>query len=271
MAIILLVYGFNSDINAGLRWIDIVIAIAILIWVFLAGLGQRIRRLHDVNYSGYWYWAGFTGYGGYFLFYLALLQPSVQRPVKWGNYLFNTPNNAAYYNQKYDPQMDHDDTPVPKITQIIKEHFFDCFKWNYRSTRTSYWVGTAINSVIAGLGYLFFYLIVFFTGLKIMMPVPNTLFSLLIILAVPFSIVFIWAIIAQIGHAVRRLHDAGLSGGWWWIGLVPYVGNLLLAFLLFHPTTKQENKWNDYLLMILKKYKKKCLVQINLYQAFFLI
>ena len=57
LAIVVGFYAFNEGLNPGIRVIDAVVAIAIYVWVFLAGLGQMIRRLHDVGYSGYWYWA----------------------------------------------------------------------------------------------------------------------------------------------------------------------------------------------------------------------
>lgn len=69
LCVILGFYAFNQSINPGIRIIDGVVAVIAYLWLFLAGLGQTIRRLHDVGYSGYWYWAAFTGYGAMFLFY----------------------------------------------------------------------------------------------------------------------------------------------------------------------------------------------------------
>ena len=120
LCIILGFYAFNQNINPGIRIVDGIVAAIVYLWLFLAALGQTIRRLHDVGYSGYWYWAAFTGYGAMFLFYLEL-QPSVQRQVKWGKYFFS--------NQDY-PAGHKETVPVPTIGQILKEHFFDCFKWN---------------------------------------------------------------------------------------------------------------------------------------------
>ena len=243
LAIVVGFYAFNEGLNPGIRVIDTVVAIAIYVWVFLAGLGQMIRRLHDVGYSGYWYWATFTGYGTMFMFYLAL-QPSVQHKVKWGKYLFS--------DQDYPEDGAKSNVPIPTIGQILKEHFFDCFKWDARSTRTSFWVGTAISQVIMTIGVLACYLLAF----MLLAPFSVTEFDsgdakvigvILIIFIIFFIAAAIWAFLAQLGHTVRRLHDAGFNGGWWWLGVIPYVGQLLLAFLLFHPTVQNEVKWDKYL------------------------
>lgn len=238
LCIILGFYAFNQNINPGIRIVDGIVAAIVYLWLFLAALGQTIRRLHDVGYSGYWYWAAFTGYGAMFLFYLEL-QPSVQRQVKWGKYFFS--------NQDY-PAGHKETVPVPTIGQILKEHFFDCFKWNARSTRTSFWVGTAINQVTLGIGTLFIYAFsAFFTIIPDWHQMPQAIGIFFLCFLILLLVILIWSFLAQLGHTVRRLHDAGFNGGWWWLGIVPYVGDLLLAFLLFHPTVDADNKWNKYL------------------------
>lgn len=238
LCILLGFYAFNQNINPGIRIVDGIVAAVVYLWLFLAALGQTIRRLHDVGYSGYWYWAAFTGYGAMFLFYLEL-QPSVQRQVKWGKYFFS--------NQDY-PAGHKETVPVPTIGQILKEHFFDCFKWNARSTRTSFWVGTAINQVTLGIGILFIYAFsAFFTIIPGWHQMPQAIGIFFLCFLILLLVILIWSFLAQLGHTVRRLHDAGFNGGWWWLGIVPYVGDLLLAFLLFHPTVDADNKWNKYL------------------------
>ena len=238
LCIILGFYAFNQNINPGIRIVDGIVAAIVYLWLFLAALGQTIRRLHDVGYSGYWYWAAFTGYGAMFLFYLEL-QPSVQRQVKWGKYFFS--------NQDY-PAGHKETVSVPTIGQILKEHFFDCFKWNARSTRTSFWVGTAINQVTLGIGTLFIYAFsAFFTIIPGWHQMPQAIGIFFLCFLILLLVILIWSFLAQLGHTVRRLHDAGFNGGWWWLGIVPYVGDLLLAFLLFHPTVDADNKWNKYL------------------------
>lgn len=247
---IILSYALGSDINPGLKWIDLVIITLIMIWCFLGSLGQTVRRLHDVNYSGYWYWAGLVSAGAYFIFYLAL-QPSVQRPVKWGGYLYvdEDKSSQAYYQRPYNEQDDIDTTPVPTIGQILKEHFFDCFNWNARSTRTSFWVGSAA-SYIATLGICLVIGICYFFNKRYYLrtnEVPDSMTIPFVILLLVSLIFLIWILIAQLSHLVRRLHDANFSGVWFFLYFIPYIGTILLDFLLFHPSVTKDNGWGGYL------------------------
>ena len=211
LCILLGFYAFNQNINPGIRIVDGIVAA--------------------------------VGYGAMFLFYLEL-QPSVQRQVKWGKYLFS--------DQDYPKGGAKSNVPVPTIGQILKEHFFDCFKWDARSTRTSFWVGTAISQVIMTIGVLVCYLLSFmllapFSVTESDSGDAKVIGVIFIIFIIFFIAAAIWAFLAQLGHTVRRLHDAGFNGGWWWLGVIPYVGQLLLAFLLFHPTVQNEVKWDKYL------------------------
>ena len=239
-----IVYYGTTTANLGLRFIDYVVATILFIWVFLAGLGQTIRRLHDVGYSGYWYWANLIPYGSLFLFYLSL-QPSKQTSTEWGSYLYTDVDVYGVFDKNTETTSK---VPVPTIGQILKEHFFDCFKWNARSTRTSYWVGTAISSVITAVLVIPIYLFAFIYGLATVNDSElDSMMPLFIIALVIMIVGLIWNFLAQLGHTVRRLHDAGLSGWWFWIVVIPYIGDWLLAFLLFHPTVEHEVKWNEYL------------------------
>lgn len=42
---------------------------------------------------------------------------------------------------------------------------------------------------------------------------------------------------------IRRIHDLGLSGWFYLLVLVPYVGNLIIFVFTVMPTQKNENKW----------------------------
>jgi uncharacterized membrane protein YhaH (DUF805 family) len=58
-----------------------------------------------------------------------------------------------------------------------------------------------------------------------------------IVVGIPF-------IVTSISLSVRRLHDSGKSGWWWWIGFVPFIGGLVLLVMYLLPGTRGPNRFN---------------------------
>ncbi len=50
--------------------------------------------------------------------------------------------------------------------------------------------------------------------------------------------------LAGLSLTVRRLHDANHTGWWWWIGLVPIVGWIVLLIFYLMPGTPGPNRYN---------------------------
>lgn len=50
----------------------------------------------------------------------------------------------------------------------------------------------------------------------------------------------------SVGVFVRRLHDIGKSGWWYWIALIPYVGALVLLFFCCMPSQPKDNEYGPY-------------------------
>ncbi len=50
--------------------------------------------------------------------------------------------------------------------------------------------------------------------------------------------------LAGLSLTVRRLHDANHTGWWWWIGLVPIVGWIVLLVFYLVPGTPGPNRYN---------------------------
>lgn len=103
-----------------------------------------------------------------------------------------------------------------------------------------------MTSIVGAILVIPFYLMAFLTALVKTDDLQSLGIGMIIWLVI-MIIGLIWLLLAQLGHTVRRLHDAGFTGWWYWISLVPYIGGFLLAFLLFHPTTKNKIGWNGYL------------------------
>lgn len=50
--------------------------------------------------------------------------------------------------------------------------------------------------------------------------------------------------IATIGLQVRRLHDTNRTGWWWWIGIIPIIGGIVLLVFDCLPGTPGPNKYD---------------------------
>lgn len=75
-----------THISFGVWLIELVLFI-LLVWIKLGLLGYAVRRLHDVNYSGWWLWLIIIPFG-WIIVVIFLLLPTVEEPVRWGSYLF---------------------------------------------------------------------------------------------------------------------------------------------------------------------------------------
>ncbi len=59
---------------------------------------------------------------------------------------------------------------------------------------------------------------------------------------------FIWFLgvfLPTLGLVIRRLHDADHSGWWWFIGLVPLVGIIVLIVFWATPGTQGDNRFGS--------------------------
>lgn len=75
-----------THVSTGTLIIQIIIYLLIF-WILLGLLGFTIRRLHDTDHTGWWYWISVIPFGYLFLLYFMVL-PTVEKPVRWGSYLF---------------------------------------------------------------------------------------------------------------------------------------------------------------------------------------
>jgi uncharacterized membrane protein YhaH (DUF805 family) len=94
--------------------------------------------------------------------------------------------------------------PLQAIASCLS-HYFD---WRGRASRSEFW------------WFMLFYIVSYVTSLwlsaELQFPVVLFVLGLLVI--------------PGLGAAVRRLHDTGRSGGWWFLSWVPLIGLVLLVF-----------------------------------------
>lgn len=58
------------------------------------------------------------------------------------------------------------------------------------------------------------------------------------------SSIAVW--VPLLAAAVRRLHDAGMSGWWWFTTFIPLIGLIVLAYLLVQRPQRWDNKYGAY-------------------------
>ena len=61
---------------------------------------------------------------------------------------------------------------------------------------------------------------------------------------ITLATIFVLAgILPSLAMSVRRQHDIGLSGWFFLLIFIPYIGNLILFVFALIPSQKHENKW----------------------------
>ena len=112
--------------------------------------------------------------------------------------------------------------------KVLKEHYAD-FKG--RARREEYWMFVLFNIIVS------FVIVLVFAGIGIAIEVPEI---------IGLSYIYYLAIlIPSISVVVRRLHDAGKSGWYYFISLIPIVGFIWLLVLLCTDSENGPNKWGD--------------------------
>ncbi len=103
------------------------------------------------------------------------------------------------------------------LNEAVRSGFDHFSNWKGRASRPAYWY-----LVLA-------YIIAFAVPMILGSAIGGGLGVLLSIIAL---IVWLAFVIPLIGAAVRRLHDGGRSGWWYFITLVPLIGGIWLLVLL---------------------------------------
>jgi uncharacterized membrane protein YhaH (DUF805 family) len=103
------------------------------------------------------------------------------------------------------------------------ETLFRWNDWQGRSTRTEYWMFVLFS--VIGLMVLF----CIYGGLMWITGAPEG-GVINIVLGLALALIWLWATVAQLAVAVRRLHDIGFSGWWQLLIVLPMLSIVLLIF-----------------------------------------
>ena len=99
-----------------------------------------------------------------------------------------------------------------------------------RASRSEFWYFTLINSIIS-IGIIFL----------AVLAVDNNSYDIANVLIIIFYIYGIATLLPSISVIVRRLHDIGKSGWWYFIVIIPIVGPLILLYFMILDSTPGDN------------------------------
>jgi len=123
--------------------------------------------------------------------------------------------------------------------------FVKCIK-NYvnfsgRARRMEFWMFYLISQLI-GLAIAIPYLITFFGSFNFATATfsPSGAYWFFFFLLLLYGL---FLLLPQLAVSVRRLHDTGRSGGWWFIQFVPLIGTIWFIVLLVLPGETGENRF----------------------------
>lgn len=120
-----------------------------------------------------------------------------------------------------------------------KLFFKNYVNFSGRSTRSEYWWPMLSLGIIEAILYGIFYGALFYTAAA-ETDSAGPLVTVVMILLIVLSLA---VVIPSVSVTVRRLHDTGRSGWWYFIALVPCIGSII--FLIFMCTDSQpgDNQW----------------------------
>ncbi len=130
--------------------------------------------------------------------------------------------------------------PSAKVSfgDAISRYYKNYANFDGRAVRSEYWWIILYQSLI---GIVFYFLFILYSITQIL----NNNFTFTFTDSFPFILNVLWSLghlIPGIALVVRRLHDTGRSGGWWFIGLIPLVGSILLIVWECEDSGK-DNEW----------------------------
>lgn len=117
---------------------------------------------------------------------------------------------------------------LSEATRSGFEHFSD---WKGRALRSAYW-------------YLYLaYVIAFLVPYLLGVAIGGSIGLLLMVVGFLIALAFL---VPLISAQVRRLHDTGRGGWWWFISFVPLIGGIWLLVLMVLDSEPGPNQYGDY-------------------------
>lgn len=112
--------------------------------------------------------------------------------------------------------------------KVVRDNYAN---FNGRARRQEYWMFTLFNVLIL-------------IGLMIVAGILGTLSEALAFVGIALYMIYALAtLIPTIAVVVRRLHDTGKSGWYYFIGLIPLVGGIILLVALCTDSDPGDNQY----------------------------
>jgi len=121
------------------------------------------------------------------------------------------------------------------FSQAVKSGFANYANFSGRAARPEYWWFA-----------LFVFLVELIPYIGLLGAMPDTgedVSGTYLFWAALVGLFWLGLILPYLGVAVRRLHDTGRSGWWYFISLVPCIGFIWLIVLLVMPSTPGPNQY----------------------------
>ena len=184
--------------------------------LWLPTISVAVRRLHDVNRSGWWLWLNLIPIAGALWLLVWKCSSGTRGDNRFG------PNPL----------------PPPAPGQVAMIEPIDAVKKclrNYvgfrgRASRAEFWFFALFNAVIGWLvGFVMVIAVLialagqgaFQKGAHVD---PTAIYAIFGLAAIPVLVLYL----PHVSVAVRRLHDIGRTGWWWWLYCIPLVGLVLI-------------------------------------------
>ena len=137
---------------------------------------------------------------------------------------------ASFTHQTFSDLVPEQAWHPPRVSfgEAISAGFRGYVVWNARSTRAEYWWWTLFN------------LLVVVGALLVDSVLTGGLLYLIAVVAL---------FLPNLSVFIRRLHDIDKSGGWFWFGLIPLVGPIVLLVFVFTPSELRATRWNRSLVL----------------------
>ena len=194
--------------------LPLLLIVLVMLPLLIPGISIAVRRLHDTNHSGWWLLLGFVPLLNFFL------------PMIW----YFRPGTPAHNRFGADPIAGAPRYPLT-FWASVRASFakYACFRG--RASRDEFFYFVIFQLYIASAANMFSSIM-----RALHLGVIGPAFFLLVMLAF---------LLPGLGVAIRRLHDIGRTGWWWWLSFLPIIGTITLFIWHLQPGDAHPNAYGD--------------------------